>query len=150
MVENFEPMSNGLDRPVRESRLPNKFEDYVLEGKYKYGVEKVINYSLLNDESKCFVSNLNKTVEPKNFEETCNDPNGISAMNEEMEALYRNNTWVVPDLSNGRKPIGCKWIYKIKYKSNGEIERYKARLVAKVLIKRKELILMKLSHILLN
>lgn len=48
-----------------------------------------------------------------------------------MEALNRNNTWVLVDLPPGRKPIGCKWIYKIKYKSNGEIERYKARLVAK-------------------
>ena len=53
------------------------------------------------------------------------------AMNLEMEALYRNNTWEITDLPKGRKPIGCRWIYKIKYKSNGEIERYKARLVAK-------------------
>ncbi|KAJ0617172.1 putative RNA-directed DNA polymerase [Helianthus annuus] len=52
-------------------------------------------------------------------------------MNCEMEALYRNNTWVVVDLPKGRKPIGCKWVYRIKYKANGEVERYKARLVAK-------------------
>ncbi|KAF5815294.1 putative RNA-directed DNA polymerase [Helianthus annuus] len=52
-------------------------------------------------------------------------------MNVEMEALYRNNTWIVVDLPKGRKPIGCKWVYRIKYKANGEVERYKARLVAK-------------------
>ncbi|GKA39546.1 ribonuclease H-like domain-containing protein, partial [Tanacetum coccineum] len=45
--------------------------------------------------------------------------------------LNKNNTWVITDLPLNRKPIGCKWIYKIKYKSNKEIERYKARLVAK-------------------
>ncbi|GKE70860.1 putative RNA-directed DNA polymerase [Tanacetum coccineum] len=45
--------------------------------------------------------------------------------------LNKNNTWVITDLPLNRKPIGCKWIYKIKYKSNEEIERYKARLVAK-------------------
>lgn len=48
-----------------------------------------------------------------------------------MEALYRNNTWEITNLPKGRKAIGCRWIYKIKYKSNGDIERYKARLVAK-------------------
>ncbi|GJV65846.1 ribonuclease H-like domain-containing protein [Tanacetum coccineum] len=53
------------------------------------------------------------------------------AMNNEIEALYRNNTWTICDLPLGRKPIGCKWIWKIKYKAPGEIERYKSRLVAK-------------------
>ncbi|KAJ0836373.1 putative RNA-directed DNA polymerase [Helianthus annuus] len=52
-------------------------------------------------------------------------------MNDEMEALNRNNTWILTELPPGRKPIGCKWIYKVKYKSNGQIDRYKARLVAK-------------------
>ncbi|KAJ0621799.1 putative RNA-directed DNA polymerase [Helianthus annuus] len=52
-------------------------------------------------------------------------------MNNEMEALHRNNTWVIVDLPKGRKSIGCKWVYKIKYKASGEVERYKARLVAK-------------------
>ncbi|GJQ98425.1 retrovirus-related pol polyprotein from transposon TNT 1-94 [Tanacetum coccineum] len=53
------------------------------------------------------------------------------AMNLEMEALLRNNTYILADLPPGRKAIGCKWIWKIKYKSSGEIDRYKARLVAK-------------------
>ncbi|GJY13867.1 putative RNA-directed DNA polymerase [Tanacetum coccineum] len=55
----------------------------------------------------------------------------VAAMNTKMEALNKNNTWVVTNLPPERKPIGCKWIYKIKYKSNEDIERYKARLVAK-------------------
>ncbi|XP_071688743.1 uncharacterized mitochondrial protein AtMg00810-like [Rutidosis leptorrhynchoides] len=40
-----------------------------------------------------------------------------------MEALNRNNTWIITDLPHGRKPIGNKWVYRIKYKSNGEVER---------------------------
>lgn len=129
LVRNVEPITVG--RPVRESRVPKRLEDYVLEPKYKYGIEKVVNYSLLDKESLCFVSSLNKSVEPTCYDDACKDPNWISAMNDEMEALYRNNTWELTDLPNGIKPIGCKWIYKIKYRSNGEIEIYKARLVAK-------------------
>ncbi|KAJ0910565.1 putative RNA-directed DNA polymerase [Helianthus annuus] len=52
-------------------------------------------------------------------------------MNDELEALHRNDTWEIVDLPPNRKAIGCKWIYKIKYKASGEIERYKTRLVAK-------------------
>nr|GEW19166.1 hypothetical protein [Tanacetum cinerariifolium] len=55
----------------------------------------------------------------------------IKARNAEMEALIRNMTWVVTELSSGRRPVGSKWIYKVKYKSTGEVERYKARLVTK-------------------
>ena len=43
----------------------------------------------------------------------------------------KNNTWVLSDLPPRKKPIGCKWVYKIKYKSDGILDKYKARLVAK-------------------
>ncbi|XP_071709316.1 uncharacterized mitochondrial protein AtMg00820-like [Rutidosis leptorrhynchoides] len=64
-------------------------------------------------------------------------------MNSEMEALYRNKTWVLTDLPPNRKPIGNKWIYKIKYKATGEIERFKARLIAKGYSQLKVLTIMK-------
>lgn len=130
----FEPLdshTSSSSRPRRESRLPVRFNDYVIDSKYKYGIEKSVNYSFLNNENKCFVSNLNKTNEPQSFTEAAADPNWVKAMNDEMEALYRNNTWEITNLPANRKPIGCRWVYKIKYKSNGEVERYKARLVAK-------------------
>ncbi|XP_076935490.1 uncharacterized protein LOC143602168 [Bidens hawaiensis] len=120
-----------LRRSSRASTLPKKLSDFVVEGKVKYGFEKVVNYSNLSIENLSFVSSLNKTVEPRTYQEAATDYNWISAMNDEMSALYRNNTWNLVDLPKDRKAIGCKWVYKIKYKANGEIDRYKARLVAK-------------------
>ena len=84
-----------------------------------------MNYSWLSSEYFFFVSSLNKSVEPKTFQEACSDINLITAMNKEMEALHRNRTWIVTNLPSGRKAIGCKWIYKIEYKSIGETERLK-------------------------
>lgn len=52
-------------------------------------------------------------------------------MDKEMEALTKNNTWTLVPLPPNKRPIGSKWVYKIKYRSDGQIERYKARLVAK-------------------
>ncbi|BBH07384.1 wall-associated kinase 2, partial [Prunus dulcis] len=59
------------------------------------------------------------------------DPHWCQAMTAELEALQHNNTWSLVPLPVGHKPIGCKWVYKIKYKSDGTIECYKAQLVAK-------------------
>ncbi|CAL8151588.1 unnamed protein product [Prunus armeniaca] len=58
-------------------------------------------------------------------------PNWQQAMRSELEALTSNNTWTLTPLPPVKQPIGCKWVYKIKHRSEGSIERYKARLVAK-------------------
>ncbi|GJV15628.1 zinc finger, CCHC-type containing protein [Tanacetum coccineum] len=51
------------------------------------------------------------------------------AINDEMDSIIDNNTWVFADLPPGYKPLGCKWIFKIKLKVDGTIKKFKARLV---------------------
>lgn len=53
------------------------------------------------------------------------------AMNQELKALEANETWDLMVLPEGKRSIGCKWVYKLKHKANGEIEKHNARLVAK-------------------
>jgi hypothetical protein len=55
----------------------------------------------------------------------------MTAMQEEIEALHKNNTWDLVPLPQGRKAIGNKWVYKIKRDGNDQVERYRARLVVK-------------------
>lgn len=50
-------------------------------------------------------------------------------MNEKLDSLKDNHTWEICELPEGKKAIGCKWLYKTKYKANESIERYESRLV---------------------
>jgi hypothetical protein len=71
---------------------------------------------------------------PQSYKEAIQGPQGRywqEAMVEEYQALIQNQTWTLSDLPAGRKPIGGRWVYAIKYKADGSIERFKARWVAK-------------------
>ena len=52
-------------------------------------------------------------------------------MKEELDALTKNHTYDLVTLPPRQSVVDCKWIYKIKIRFNGSIERYKAHLVAK-------------------
>lgn len=49
-------------------------------------------------------------------------------MNKEFEALIANDTWELVELPSDKKAIGCEWVYKVRCRDDGTIERYKARL----------------------
>ena len=68
---------------------------------------------------------------PTTIEETFQYPHCKKAMDEEMQALSKNQTLEVVNLKKGIKPVGCRWVFMVKYYSNGAIQRYKSRLVAK-------------------
>jgi hypothetical protein len=76
-----------------------------------------------------FLAVLSLEREPVHFAEAVQDAKWRLAMQQELQALEDNGTWTLQPLPNGKKPLGCKWVYKIKHNSDGTIERYKARLV---------------------
>jgi histone deacetylase 1/2 len=72
--------------------------------------------------------------EPQTVEEALNGEDAKKweiAMQEEYDSLVVNNTWSLVPLPKGRKPISSKWVFKIKHGVDGEVERYKVRLVAR-------------------
>ena len=52
-------------------------------------------------------------------------------MEEEMRALKKNDTWELVPMPKGVNPMGCRWVYNLKYNADGSLERYKSRLVAR-------------------
>src|SRR5204862_4146133 len=54
-----------------------------------------------------------------------------TAMKDEMKALEKNNTFTIVPRPSNQQVIDCKWVYRVKELSDGTIERYKVRLVAK-------------------
>ena len=92
---------------------------------------KHVCFSTLSPASKQLLCSLEKFDELSSYEEAASIPQWQEAMEKEFEALEANNTWVMVDLPKGKKPISCKWVYKVKYKANGEVERCKGMLLVK-------------------
>ena len=102
-----EEEDNHLRRSSRQVRLPERYRDYAL------------------------MSSISNVIEPMTFNESNELDEWRNAMEEEYESIMDNNTWELTKLPKHKNPIGCKWIYKPKFKLDGSIEKYKARLVAK-------------------
>ncbi|KAK4258396.1 hypothetical protein QN277_007851 [Acacia crassicarpa] len=85
-------------------------------------VQTTLDYSLF-----CLVAEC----DPVTYEEAANDEKWKKAMNDEIAAIKRNDTWELTTMPKEQKPIGVKWVYKTKTNKEGKVEKYKARLVAK-------------------
>ena len=69
--------------------------------------------------------------EPTKLDDALRDPKWKKAMDEEYTTLIKNKTWRLVPNQRGKNIIDCKWVYRIKKRADGSIDRYKARLVAK-------------------
>ncbi|PKI51032.1 hypothetical protein CRG98_028581 [Punica granatum] len=96
-----------------------------------HSIQQYLSYSGASNRYLAYVSALDSDVEPTSYQDAAINPRWREAMAEEIKALEANGTWTIERLPPGKRPIDCRWVYKIKRRANGSIERYKARLVAK-------------------
>jgi hypothetical protein len=139
--QDLVPTPPTVWRSSRISRPPERLSNYCiysLKGSSssattepRYPLSNVLCYDNIFERYSKYIMNISKDIEPSSYVAASTDPRWIEAMNAELFALAANNTWDLLQLPKNKKAIGSKWVYKIKYKANGEIERYKARLLAK-------------------
>ncbi|KAL5798657.1 hypothetical protein ACOSQ2_003477 [Xanthoceras sorbifolium] len=96
-----------------------------------YPLSKYISYEGLSSSYKIFAHNISQVSVPVNIQEAMSIPEWKNAVMEELGALQKNKTWDIIELPKGKKAVGCKWVFTVKHKADGSVERYKARLVAK-------------------
>ena len=70
--------------------------------------------------------NVIQEQEPTCFKDAIGRLELDDAMNQEMNALDNNGTWELVPLPHGKKPVGCKWVYKVKRNAGGSVSKYKA------------------------
>lgn len=97
----------------------------------KHPISQFVSYDKISPSYSAFVTKSSNLPIPTRIEDALHDPKWKEAVLEEMRALEKNNTWEQVVLPSGKRPVGCKWVFTVKYNSDGSLERRKARLVAK-------------------
>jgi hypothetical protein len=95
----------------------------------RYPITHYVSCDKFSAQHRRFLAAVTAETEPTTFSVAVNDERWRSAMQHEIQALEDNHTWIMCPLPTNKKALGCKWIYKVKYRSDGTIERFKARLV---------------------
>ena len=128
-----------IRRSSRTIKPPSYLQDYHLAyskhnsipSSHPHPLSQVISYNSLSPSYRQFVLQISSTFEPQYYHQAIKLPEWREAMQAELAAMELNNTWSVTPLPPGKNSVGCRWIYKIKHKSDGSIERHKAHLVTK-------------------
>ena len=140
------PLDNTASAPAPHPAIPPAFDigsstlrpkwwaktisdlrpDELIEGRTSRN--KSIQHNTVNI---ALMANIHSIPEPQTYAEAKGIPEWEHAMDAELQSLQKNHTWVLSDLPLGKKPISCKWVYKVKYHADGTLDKYKARLVAR-------------------
>jgi len=128
------PCTSSLPAPLRAtsrvSKKPGWLQDYVTMTTIRSPISDDLTYEYINPDYRAYLSATAHFVDPVLFTQAVQDEKWGAAMNLELRALENNDTWFITTLPPSKKAIGCKWIYRTKFNSDGTVDKHKARLVA--------------------
>jgi Reverse transcriptase (RNA-dependent DNA polymerase) len=126
------PIFSDLDLPiairkgVRSTVL--KQED---DTSTSHPISHHVSFETLPPTYKAFMTSLNSNPVSFNWKEAMQDLKWRKTMFEEIRALVKNDTWDMVPKPYDKNAVGCKWVYTIKHTHEGNVERFKTKLVVK-------------------
>lgn len=129
-------LGKGCRRKIPSTRLQDYVTNIIHSGSDSdfidstwYLIDDFVDSSRFSVQHQAFLAAVTAGVIPRTYAEAVQDERWRGAVGNEIDALEERGTWTVETLPEGKKALGCKWVFTIKYRSDGMIERYKARLV---------------------
>lgn len=130
----------SLKRSQRNTSNPAWMKDFVLPKHTAstvsqltkqplYPIFNASDFARLPESHVTFITNVLTHTEPSSYHQACQHPQWVAAMDSELNALEKNETWDLTVLPACCKAITSKWVYKIKYNLDGTVDKFKARLV---------------------
>lgn len=124
--ETSSEIETTTTKPIKKSRIAEQLKSDL--GSYWQNTDN-------NEEEITSLAFANiATFEPQTYQQAIDSPDASKwkqAMDEEYQSLLENKTWKLTKLPSNCTTIPTRWLFKVKHKGDGTIERYKARLVAK-------------------
>ena len=123
------PCPAETDSSINERPCPQRMSTRPHRPPIRFGIDEYTCTSV--DHMALHAHNI---VEPVNYSEVMTSPlskEWHAAAEAEYNSLIENETWELVELPKHRRTIDCKWVFKAKYDSNGNVERFKGRVVAR-------------------
>ena len=128
---NTEIPTSTIELPIATRKGTRTCTQNSKKATINHPISQYVSYKNLSQNHIAFTSKITHLFVPRNIEEALDDPNWKLEVLDELNALKKNETCEVVSLPHDKKKVGCKWVFTIKCKADGSVERYKARLVTK-------------------
>ena len=129
-----EPVVQPLRRSTRIRKDPSSWVNtrvYYNAQAVEHPSQAVCSFAQYPEAHCAFMVNLDENHIPRSYEEAMKDKEWKESVGAEAGAMIKNDTWYESELPKGKKAVSSRWIFTIKYKADGQIERKKTRLVAR-------------------
>ncbi|WZY86902.1 hypothetical protein YC2023_033288 [Brassica napus] len=129
-----EPVVQPLRRSTRIRKDPSSWVNtrvYYNAQAVEHPSQAVCSFAQYPEAHCAFMVNLDENHIPRSYEEAMKDKEWKESVGDEAGAMIKNDTWYESELPKGKKAVTSRWIFTIKYKADGKVERKKSRLVAR-------------------
>ncbi|KAL0641599.1 hypothetical protein Bca4012_102628 [Brassica carinata] len=133
-AQEEEPVVQPLRRSTRIKKDPSSWVNtrlYYNAQAVEHPSQAVCSFAQYPEAHCAFMVNLDENHIPRSYEEAMKDKEWKESVGAEAGAMIKNDTWYESELPKGKKAVSSRWIFTIKYKADGQIERKKTRLVAR-------------------